>query len=116
MPGDRRDNAPVIAIPIQDYVDPNRLVVGWHDNDRSRSSHGGAGLTVNSVLSGIIGDDEFDTFKTNLESVWETKYADKEKILRADLERALYLSTTNVAYAAQMDVDSEMAVMAERMN
>ena len=80
LPGDRRDDAPEIALPIQDYVDPNRLVVGWHDNDRSRSSHGGASQTIDSVLSGTIGDDELDTFRTHLESVWETKYADKERI------------------------------------
>ena len=71
LPVDRRDDAPEIALPIQDYVDPNRPVVGWHDNDRYRSSHGGASQTVDSVLSGMTGDDDLETFKTNLESVWE---------------------------------------------
>ena len=34
LKGDRRGDAPEIALPIHDYVDPNRLVVGWPDNDR----------------------------------------------------------------------------------
>ena len=115
LPGDRRGDAPEIALPIQDYVDPNRRVVGCHDDDQSRSSHGGADETIDSVLSRIIGDDELDTFRTSLESVWETKYVDTERILRADLQRAFVLSNTNVAEVARSNIDRELAVMTERM-
>ena len=72
-PDERRSNVPEVALPIQIRADPISRITGLHDNDRSR--FGFADETVLTMLSKIVGDDELDAYKNDLETVWEAKYA-----------------------------------------
>ena len=66
-------------------------------------------------MSKIISDDELDAFKNDLETVLEAKYVEREKIIRADLERALVLSSSRVADIANANIEREQAAMMERI-
>ena len=66
-------------------------------------------------MSRIICEDDLDTFRTGLESAYETKYADAERILRAELEQVIVLSNPNAVNLANASIDQEQAAMGERM-
>ena len=89
-------------------------MVGWHDLERFRTRYGDADESIEVALSRIIGEENLDTFRTGLEPAYETKHADAERILRAELEQAIVLSIQNVVRLARATVDEEQAAMGER--
>ena len=102
-------------VQIQDRYEPSRQLVGWHEPGRSRTSYGDPDETLLVILSRIICEDDLVSFKSGLESTYENKYAEAERILRTKLEQALVLSFQNVVALANANIDQEQIAMGERM-
>ena len=57
-----------------------------------------------------------ETFKFNFETMVETKYAEREQFLRAQLEQALLARPTNIADIAQRNLMTEQSAVKERID
>ena len=83
---------------------------------RSRTSFGGSSSEpIEEALSRIIGDDGFNSFKTGVDSVNKTEFAERAKALRSGLAEALAKSTLDVMSKAKENIMQQERAMAETL-
>ena len=88
--GPRRGPSVETLVPIRDRPTPGRIAIEERDLDRSRTSFGGSNSEpIEEVLSRIICDDGFNSFKTGVDSVYKMEFAEREKALGLSWQRPL---------------------------
>ena len=57
-----------------------------------------------------------ETYKTNFDAIVESKYAERERLLKSRLENAFIIRSTSVADIAHRNLMAEQSAMKERIN
>ena len=114
--GLRRGPTVETPVPIRDRFAFGRIAIEERDLDRSRTSFGGSSSEpIEEALGRIIGDDGFNSFKTGVDSVNKTEFAEREKALRSGLAEALAKSTLDVMSIAKENIMQQQRAMAEAL-
>ena len=76
-----RTPSPQSPIPLQDCDSPGRgydkLVIGYHDNERSRTSRGDISEPLEVALGRIMDEDDFKAFKTEIYSGSKAEFIER---------------------------------------
>ena len=111
-----RAEGPQSRVPIRDRPTPGRIAIEERVLGRSRTSFGGSSSEpIEEALSRIIGDDGFNSFKTGVDSVNKTEFAERAKALRSGLAEALAKSTLDVMSIAKENIMQQQRAMAETL-
>ena len=112
----RRGPSVETPVPIRDRFNPGRIAIDERVLGRSRTSFGGSSSEpIEEALGRIIGDDGFNSFKTGVDSVNKTEFAEREKAPRSGLAEALAKSTLDVISKAKENIMQQQRAMAETL-
>ena len=114
-----RTPSPQSPIPLQDRDSPGRgygkLVIGYHDSERSRTSRGDTSETLEVALSRIMDEEDFKSFKTDIDSISRAEFIEREAILKSELAQVFSVSNQKIVDVANENILQQQAVMSKKI-
>ena len=100
---------------MQDRDGPGRLVLGFHDNDRSRTSRGDTSETLEVALSRIMDEEDFNSFKTGIEFTCKSEFVERDALLRSELAQVVSVSNQKVVDLANENILQQQTAMSNKI-
>ena len=113
--GQRRVPSSRNPIPVQDHDGPGRLVLGFHDNDRSRTSRGDTSETFEVALSRIMDEEDLNSFKTGIEFTCKSEFVERDALLRSELAQVVSVSNQKVVDLANENILQQQTAMSNKI-
>ena len=101
--GPRRALSSQNPIPVQDRDSPGRLVLGFHVNDRSRTSRGAISETIEVA------------FNICIEFTCKSEFAEREALFKSELARVVSVFNQKVGDLANENILRQQSAMSDKI-